>query len=174
MTLHFGSCVLRLHRSNMFFREFFWPQFQLNPKITPFNKRNQWVFSIAVFRSSVSFIQLLIRFVRSPSSFASANLLNNISIPFFVRRAQALAHVQFSPTMRENGLYCEKKVELFQNFLFGKIQFSQKSLTHKERRPQILLQQDFLQQNQLICGCYYKLPAEVCTVYVLKQQYQKN
>ena len=64
------------------------------------------------------------------------------------------------------GLFWEKNVELFQNSLPDKIQFSQKSSPIK-REPQIPLQQELVQQNHMLRCCYYKAPRsgsqEVCT-----------
>ena len=53
--------------------------------------------------------------------------------------AQALGKVNMSPKLR-NCFLKKKIVILFQNSVFGEIQFSQKFLTHKEKKPHTLLQ----------------------------------
>ena len=54
----------------------------------------------------------------------------------------------------ENGFVLRKKVELSRNSFFADMQFSQKSWTHEDRQPQILLRKDLVQQNQMIRCCY--------------------
>ena len=54
--------------------------------------------------------------------------------------------------------FAQKMVILFQNSLFGEIQFSQKSLTNRKKQPFTLSRQVLVQQTPIMSCCYYKPP----------------
>ena len=72
--------------------------------------------------------------------------------------AQALEKVNMSPNLGKSFSFALKMVILFQNSVFGEIQFSQKSLINRKNQPQTLPQQQLVQQTLIIFCCYYKAP----------------
>ena len=72
--------------------------------------------------------------------------------------AQALEKVNMSPNLGEMFSFAQKMVILFQNSVFGEIQFSQKSLVNRKNQPHTLPQQLLVQQTLIIFCCYYKPP----------------
>ena len=54
--------------------------------------------------------------------------------------AQALEKMNVSKTFQKNGFFLQKMVILFQHSVFGEIQFTQKSLTHREKQSRTLQQ----------------------------------
>ena len=70
--------------------------------------------------------------------------------------AQALEKVNMSPNLGEMFSFAQKMVILFQNSVFGEIQFSQKSLVNRKNQPHTLPQQLLVQQTLIIFCCYYK------------------
>ena len=75
-----------------------------------------------------------------------SSFLNNSFVPRLILMAQALEKVNVSKT--EKMFFLQKMVKLFQNSVFGKIPFSQKSLTHRERGKATVLQQVLEQKPQ--------------------------
>ena len=72
--------------------------------------------------------------------------------------AQALEKVNMSPNLGKMFSFAQKLVILFQNSVFGEIQFSQKSLINRKNQPHTLPQQLLVQQTLIIFCCYYKPP----------------
>ena len=68
--------------------------------------------------------------------------------------AQALEKVNMYPHLRKMFFFAQKMVKLFQNSVFGEIQFSQKSLTSRKMQHHTLLQQVLVQQTPIIYCCY--------------------
>ena len=79
-------------------------------------------------------------------------LFNNLLVVrhnLLIRTVQAL-EVNLSLKLRKMGFTCKKKQNSFPKFHFGKIQFSQKFLAHKEKQPDGLPQEDLVQQNEMV------------------------
>ena len=64
--------------------------------------------------------------------------------------AQALEKVNMSPNLGKMFFFAQKMVILFQNSVFGEIQFSQKSLINRKNQPHTLPQQLLVQQTLII------------------------
>ena len=71
--------------------------------------------------------------------------------------AQALEKVNVSPNTGKMFSFAQKMVILFQNSVFGEIQFSQKILSCSKNQPDMLAQQVLTQQIP-IKFCYYDPP----------------
>ena len=72
--------------------------------------------------------------------------------------AQASEKVNVSPNLGKTFSFAQKMVILFQNSVFGEIQFSQKSLTNRKKQSLTLSRQVLVQQTPIISCCYYKPP----------------
>ena len=65
-----------------------------------------------------------------------------------------------SPNLGKMFSFAQKMVILFQNSVFGEIQFSQNSLINRKNQAHTLPQQVLVQQTLMISCCYYKPPVQ--------------
>ena len=84
--------------------------------------------------SLLFFFQFLFPFANSPYSLAHF-CSNRSLVPRLIWMAQALEKVNTSPNLWKMFSFAQKMVILFQNSVFGEIQFSQKSLINRKSNP---------------------------------------
>ena len=63
-----------------------------------------------------------------------------------------------SPKLRKISIFAQKMIIIFQNSVFGEVQFSRKSLIKRQNQPYTLPRQVLVQQTPIISCCYYKPP----------------